>query len=77
MRGGGCSGLQYEFVLDSRHERDLVIEFDRARVLIDPKSMIYVKGSRFDFVRTLMQEEFQISNPNVKSKCGCGTSFTI
>lgn len=77
VRGGGCSGLQYEFVMDSLRPRDLVIEHGDAKVLVDPKSMIFVRGSEFVYSKTLMQEEFQLRNPNVKGKCGCGTSFQV
>jgi len=77
VRGGGCSGLQYEFVLDTQHERDKVFEHAGAKVLVDPKSLIYVNGSEFDYTRTLMEEHFELRNPNVKSTCGCGTSFNI
>ncbi len=77
VRGGGCSGLQYEFVMDSMRPRDVVIEKDGAKVLVDPKSMIYVRGSEFVYVKSLMQEEFQLRNPNVKGTCGCGTSFQV
>lgn len=77
VRGGGCSGLQYEFVMDAQHERDNVFEADGARVLVDPKSLLFVRGSEFIYSKTLMLEEFQLTNPNVKSKCGCGTSFQV
>jgi iron-sulfur cluster assembly accessory protein len=77
VRGGGCSGLQYEFVMDNQHERDRAIEIDGARVLVDPKSLIYLRGSEFVYYKTLMVEEFRLQNPNVKSTCGCGTSFQV
>lgn len=77
VRGGGCSGLQYEFVMDARHERDTAFDTDGARVLVDPKSLLFVRGSEFVYSKTLMQEEFQLTNPNVKSTCGCGTSFQV
>lgn len=77
VRGGGCSGLQYEFALDRRRERDTVFEHLGANVLVDPKSLIYVNGSEFDYSKSLMQEGFELRNPNVKGTCGCGTSFTV
>jgi len=77
VRGGGCSGLQYEFAMDVRHPRDVLFEHAGVRVLVDPKSLIYVRGSQFDYVQTLMREEFTLQNPNIKSKCGCGTSFNV
>ena len=77
VRGGGCSGLQYEFVMDRQHERDRVFEHLGAKVLVDPKSLIYVGGSEFDYAQSLMQEGFELRNPNVKGTCGCGVSFSI
>jgi iron-sulfur cluster assembly accessory protein len=77
VRGGGCSGLQYEFLVDKQRDRDSLVEHNGARVLLDPKSALYVKGSDFNYVKSLMEERFEIKNPNVKSTCGCGTSFNI
>ena len=77
VHGGGCSGLQYDFGMDTLHPRDHVIEHAEARVMIDPKSLIYLRGSTFDYVKTLMTEEFQIDNPNASSSCGCGVSFNV
>ena len=69
--------MQYEFIMDARHARDNVFEVDGARVLVDPKSLLFVRGSEFVYTKTLMQEEFHLTNPNVKSTCGCGTSFQV
>jgi len=77
VRGGGCSGLQYEFVLDKQRDRDTVFEHMGAKVLVDPKSLIYVNGSEFGYAKSLMQEGFELRNPNVKGRCGCGTSFSV
>ena len=77
VRGGGCSGLQYEFGMDSLEPRDQVFENAGSKVLIDPKSLIYIKGSDLDYTRDLMRESFEVHNPNVKGTCGCGTSFTV
>jgi len=77
VRGGGCSGLQYEFVVDKQRERDKVFEHLGARVIVDPKSLIYLSGSVFNYSKTVMQEGFELRNPNVKGTCGCGTSFTV
>lgn len=77
VRGGGCSGMQYEFSVDKLHDRDKVVEHNGAKVIVDPKSALYVRGSDFNFVKTIMEERFEIKNPNVKSTCGCGTSFRI
>lgn len=74
--GGGCSGLQYQLGFDERgKETDEVIEAGGVHVLIDEKSALYLAGSVLDFVDTLQESGFKISNPNAKSSCGCGQSF--
>jgi iron-sulfur cluster insertion protein len=78
VEGGGCSGFQYELGLT--HEvaaDDLVVERDGARALVDVVSMALVKGSEIDFVDELVGAQFQVNNPNAKSSCGCGVSFSI
>ncbi|MEX0853011.1 MAG: iron-sulfur cluster insertion protein ErpA [Bauldia sp.] len=78
VAGGGCSGFQYEFDLDSsRANDDLVVERDGAVVLIDPVSLPYMGGAEIDFVDDLIGQSFQIKNPNATSSCGCGTSFSV
>ena len=78
VEGGGCSGFQYDFKLDSqRAQDDLVIERDGATVLIDSVSLVYMGGSEIDFVDDLIGASFKINNPNAKSSCGCGTSFSL
>lgn len=78
VNGGGCSGFSYGFELDDAPaEDDLVLERDGARVVIDPMSLDFLKGSRIDFKEELIGASFRIDNPNAKSSCGCGTSFSI
>jgi iron-sulfur cluster assembly accessory protein len=78
VSGGGCSGFQYTFTFDdARQDDDLVIEQDGATVLIDSVSLDYLKGSEIDFVDELIGASFQVKNPNAKSSCGCGTSFSV
>jgi iron-sulfur cluster assembly accessory protein len=78
VNGGGCSGFQYEFTLESaRQDDDLVIERDGATVLVDSTSLVYMDGAQIDFVDDLIGQSFKINNPQAKSSCGCGTSFTI
>jgi iron-sulfur cluster insertion protein len=78
VNGGGCSGFQYEFTLeDATAADDLVIERDGARVLIDSTSIVYLAGSELDFVDDLMGQAFKMKNPQAKSSCGCGVSFSL
>ncbi len=76
--GGGCSGFQYEFVLeDAPAEGDIVIERDGHKVLVDSESMPFLSGSVIDFKDELIGARFAVENPNATSTCGCGTSFSI
>jgi iron-sulfur cluster assembly accessory protein len=76
--GGGCSGFQYRFdLVDTPQDDDLKIERDGAAALVDEISMALLKGSEIDFVDELAGAEFRIRNPNAKSSCGCGVSFSI
>jgi iron-sulfur cluster assembly protein len=84
IRGGGCSGFSYviEYHDGSPHVRDRVFEFtasdgSRVRVLVDPKSLLYLNGAVLDWEQTLMRQGFKFVNPNEKGGCGCGTSFSV
>jgi iron-sulfur cluster insertion protein len=78
VEGGGCSGFQYQFdLVDSIDADDLKVERDGATALIDTVSLELLKGSEIDFVDELAGAEFRIRNPNAKSSCGCGVSFSI
>jgi iron-sulfur cluster insertion protein len=75
---GGCSGFQYRFELDSTAEpEDLVIERGAAKVFVDPASLDLLAGSELDYTDELMGSHFAVRNPNAKSACGCGTSFSL
>lgn len=75
---GGCSGFQYRFELDGEtQDDDLVIERNGARIVVDPASLDLLAGSELDFADALMGSHFAVRNPNAKSACGCGTSFSI
>ena len=75
---GGCSGFQYRFELDETPQGDdLVIEQGAARVLVDPASLDLLAGSELDYTDALMGSHFAVRNPNAKSACGCGTSFSL
>jgi iron-sulfur cluster assembly protein len=74
--GGGCSGLRYELAFDDRvREGDTQVEAGGVRVVVDEKSALYLVGTTLDFVDTLQESGFKMSNPNAKSTCGCGESF--
>jgi iron-sulfur cluster insertion protein len=76
--GGGCSGFQYSFDLVHAPEADdLKVERDGATALVDPVSLPLLKGSEIDFVDELIGAQFKVKNPNAKSSCGCGVSFSI
>ena len=76
--GGGCSGFQYRFdLVDAAEADDLRVERDGAAALVDVISLALLKGSEIDFVDELAGAEFRVRNPNAKSSCGCGVSFSI
>ncbi len=76
--GGGCSGFQYRFdLVDTIEDDDLKVERDGAAALVDVVSLALLKGSEIDFVDELAGAEFRVRNPNAKSSCGCGVSFSI
>lgn len=75
--GGGCSGLQYRIELDAEKKGDKVFESAGGRVLVDRKSYLYLVDSVVDFSEGLQGAGFRVDNPNVKSACGCGESFTV
>jgi len=78
VKGGGCSGFQYSFDIDSGAETDdFVAVRDGAKVLVDPVSAELLMGSELDFVDDLMGQAFRVHNPNAKSSCGCGVSFSL
>jgi iron-sulfur cluster assembly protein len=77
VTGGGCSGLSYKIEFSAHKEKDNVLNFDGIQVLIDPKSVIYLKGIVLDFKDGLNGKGFVFDNPNAKNTCGCGESFTI
>ncbi len=78
VKGGGCSGLSYFVDWAAEPAKfDQVVERDGARVFVDPKSAVFLQGTTVDWQQTLMQTGFVFRNPNVKSACGCGESFTI
>ena len=78
VKGGGCSGLMYHMDFDKELKPgDKVFEAEGVRVVVDPKSYIYLKGTTLDYSEELMGAGFRFNNPNVKRACGCGESFTV
>jgi iron-sulfur cluster assembly protein len=77
VRGGGCSGFQYALALDEQRDDDHIFDSSGIRVLVDPASLRYVEGSTVDFTESFMGSGFEVSNPNVVSSCGCGSSFRV
>jgi iron-sulfur cluster assembly accessory protein len=78
VEGGGCSGFQYKFdLVDAAEPDDLRVELDGAAAVVDVVSLALLNGSVIDFADELAAAEFRVKNPNAKSSCGCGVSFSI
>ncbi len=76
--GGGCSGFQYAFAFDENvNDDDTVVEKNGATVLVDVTSIQYLNGSEVDYLEGLEGARFVVNNPNAKSTCGCGSSFSV
>ena len=75
--GGGCSGLQYKMDLqDGPAARDIMVESAGIKVVVDPKSALYVTGSELDYRDALQEGGFKVTNPNAATSCSCGESFS-
>lgn len=84
VKGGGCSGFSYivQFHDGAPHVRDRVYDLTASdgtpvRVVVDPKSLVYLNGATFEYENTLMRKGFRWKNPHEKASCGCGTSFSV
>ena len=78
VRTTGCSGLAYKLEFaDGANPEDQQFESNGVKVLVDPKSLVYIDGTELDFVREGLNEGFKFINPNEKDKCGCGESFNV
>jgi iron-sulfur cluster assembly accessory protein len=76
VTGGGCSGMQYGMAFEQgQQDYDKVVSVEGVRLLVDPTSLVYLKGATIDFVDSLIGGGFRIDNPNAVSSCGCGSSF--
>jgi iron-sulfur cluster insertion protein len=77
IQGGGCSGFQYGFEFDEEQgEDDLAVRTDGVTLLVDPLSLQYLMGAEVDYTESLHGAQFVIRNPNAKTTCGCGSSFS-
>ena len=77
VKGGGCSGFQYQLAFDEQKDGDVIFESHGVKVLVDGPSLPYVDGSSIDYVDSLQGAGFQVVNPNVVAACGCGSSFRV
>ena len=77
VMGGGCSGFAYDLFFDQAQEVDQTFESQGVRMLCDQMSMMYLVGTEIDYVESVQGSGFKFTNPNVKSTCGCGSSFSV
>ena len=77
VRGGGCSGFQYQLAFDERRDGDVVFESHGLKLLVDEESLPFVSGSTIDYEESLQGAGFKVNNPNVVAACGCGSSFRV
>lgn len=77
VRGGGCSGFQYQLAFDEQRDEDAVFETHGLKLLVDNESLPFVRGSVIDYEETLQGAGFKVENPNVVAACGCGSSFRV
>lgn len=75
--GGGCAGFQYDLYFDEALEVDRQVSINGVRVVVDEMSLMYLVGTEIDYVEGLQGAGFKFNNPNVKSTCGCGSSFSV
>ena len=76
--GGGCSGLQYVMdLIDGPKERDILVPTQNVRLVVDPKSALFVSGSVLDYSEDLQKGGFKVTNPNAVAHCSCGESFAV
>jgi iron-sulfur cluster assembly protein len=77
VRGGGCSGFQYQLAFDEQRDNDIVFESHGLKLLVDQESLQFVRGSTIDYEESLQGAGFKVNNPNVVAACGCGSSFRV
>ena len=77
VRGGGCSGFQYQLAFDEQRPGDAIFESHGLKLLVDRESLPFVSGSTIDYEESLQGAGFKVNNPNVVAACGCGSSFRV
>ena len=79
VRGGGCSGFDYAMNFDTNYDekQDTKLEIHGVQVVVDKKSSLYLDGTTIDYYESLEKKGFKFENPNAKSTCGCGSSFSV
>ncbi len=77
VKGGGCSGLSYFMDFSDKKEKDNEFNFEGLPVYVDPKSLLYLKGTTLDYADSLQEKGFRFVNPNANKTCGCGESFSV
>lgn len=79
LKGGGCSGFTYviQFEDDPPRDRDRVFESNGINIVVDQKSLVYLNGTILDWEKSLLKQGFKFINPNEKTSCGCGHSFSV
>ena len=77
VKGGGCSGLSYFMNFDLKKDKDNEFDFEGMKVYVDPKSLLYLKGTTLDYVDSLQEKGFRFINPQASKTCGCGESFSV
>ena len=76
--GGGCSGFSYHMAFETNSNgTDRIFEYDGLKVFVDQMSLMYLGGVQIDYIETIEGSGFKFNNPNVKSTCGCGSSFSV
>lgn len=78
VKTSGCSGMAYDLEFADQHEeQDHVFDSAGVKIIVDPKSLVYIDGTELDYVREGLNEGFKFNNPNVQNQCGCGESFSV
>lgn len=79
VKGAGCSGFTYHIQFEDKlpEDKDIIFDIQDVRVIVDKKSILYLNGSTLDWEKTLLKQGFKFVNPNEKSSCGCGESFSV